>query len=77
MNDRRSKTSRANLGKHVPERLDPNGASVVLSVRIPASLATELDAEVARSNLLKSDIVRWCLEQALPESRKIPPYEPW
>jgi hypothetical protein len=75
--DRRSRTSRANLGAHVPDPLSAGGPSTVLTVRIPAELAAALDAEVARSNLLRSDIVRWCLEHALPESRKIPPYQPW
>jgi hypothetical protein len=40
-------------------------------------VAAELEAEVERSGLTRSDVVRWCLEHALPESRKIDPYEPW
>jgi hypothetical protein len=44
---------------------------------IPHELAEELRAEVERSGLDTSSIVRWCLERALPESRKVPPYEPW
>jgi hypothetical protein len=74
--DRRSITSRAKLGDHVPAPLG-GGESQVLTVRVPAELAAELEAEVARSGLTRSDIVRWCLEYALPESRKVPPYEPW
>lgn len=76
MTDRRSRTSRRNLGNHVPQPLG-SGASRVLTVRLPAELADELDLEVARSGLTRSMIVRWCLEHALPASRKVPPYEPW
>jgi hypothetical protein len=76
VSDRRSLTSRANLGDHVPAALGP-GASVVVTVRLPAELAAELDAEVARSGLTRTDILRWCIERGLPESRLIPAYEPW
>jgi len=76
MPDRRSQTSRANLGDHVPAPLG-EGESRVVTVRLPARIAAELDAEVARSGLSRSDIVRWCIEHALPESRQIEPYQPW
>jgi len=76
MPDRRSKTSRANLGDHIPAPLGP-GQSQVLTIRLPASLAAELDAEAKRSGLTRSDIARWCIQHALPESRKVPPYKPW
>lgn len=76
MSDRRSRTSRANLGDHIPAPLGP-GESRVITVRLPSTVAADLDAEVARSGLSRSDIVRWCIEHALPESRKIEPYQPW
>ena len=76
MSDRRARTSRANLGDHVNAALGP-GESRVVCARLPAQLADELDTEVERSGLDRSAIVRWCLERALPESRKVPPYEPW
>jgi hypothetical protein len=76
MTDRRRHTSRRNLGNHVPQPLG-TGPSRVLTVRLPTDLADALDIEVARSGLNRSMIVRWCLERALPESRKVPPYEPW
>jgi hypothetical protein len=77
MSDRRRHTSRKNLADHIPKRLDPSGRTAVVSVRIPSDLLAELDAEATRSGLGRSGIVRWCLEQSLPESRKVPPYEPW
>ena len=76
MKDRRSKTSRANLGDHVPQALSARG-TVIVSVRLPAEVAAQLDAECQRANLPRSVIIRWCLERALPESRTVPPYEPW
>jgi hypothetical protein len=75
--DRRSHTSRANLGDHVPPPRDPNAPTVVVGVRLSRDEVAELDAEVERSGLTRSDIVRWCLARALPESRLVPPYEPW
>lgn len=76
MSDRRRETSRANLGAHVPAALG-HGNSRVVAVRLPAWLADQLDEETNRTGLTRSDIVRWCLEHALPESRKLGPYEPW
>lgn len=75
--DRRSTTSRANLAGHIPERLDPSGRTAVVSVRLPSDVVAELDAEVKRSGLDRSTIIRWCLERSLPESKKVPPYQPW
>jgi hypothetical protein len=50
---------------------------VRLSILLPQELAQQLDAEVRRSGLDTSTIVRWCLEHSLSESQKVPPYQPW
>ena len=60
MTDRRAKTSRANLGHHVPEALGPDG-SVVVTVRLPARLVAEIDAEAKREDMTRSEYIRDCL----------------
>lgn len=74
MQDRRRFTSRKNLGDNVPAALGP-GRSRVVAARLPASLADELDAEAARAGVTRADIIRWCLERGLPESRRVAPYD--
>ena len=60
MTDRRSLTSRANLGKHIPEALDPDG-TIVVGVRLPARLVAEIDAEAKREDMTRSEYIRDCL----------------
>ncbi len=60
MTDRRSITSRANLGHHVPEALDPAGTTVV-GVRLPIPLAAKLDR--VRGNRTRSEYLRALLER--------------
>lgn len=55
--DRRSLTSRANLGEHVPERIDPAGETVVLSVRLSRRERDRLDREAdANGNTLSQHV---------------------
>ena len=53
--DRRSVTSRANLGEHIPEALDPRG-SVVVSVRLPVPVVEVMDR--ARGERTRSEYIR-------------------
>lgn len=70
MTDRRSKTSRANLGEHIPEALSPRG-TVVVPVRMPIELAERLDK--ARGERTRSEYVREALEASLSRSMRCAP----
>ncbi len=63
--DRRSVTSRANLGDHVPKALHPEGVTVV-AVRVPNPIVAELDKR--RGNASRSDYIRRLLADALTAS---------
>lgn len=60
--DRRSVTSRANLGRHVPKAIDPDG-TVVLSTRIGKGLAARIDE--ARGRESRSEWLRAYLERTV------------
>lgn len=62
MKDRRSKTSRENLGEHIPEALSRRG-SVTIAVRVPVELAEALDK--ARGEASRSEYLREALGAAL------------
>ena len=62
--DRRSVTSRANLGDFVPEALDPDGARV-LSVRVPVWLARSVDVAAGVAGVPRSAWLRRVLEDAV------------
>ena len=64
MTDRRAKTSRANLGEHIPEALGPDG-SVVVTVRIPRALLHKIDNCFAPGALTRSEAMRELLWQGL------------
>ena len=64
--DRRSVTSRKNLGRHVPEVLDPDGVRV-LSVRVPVALARSVDAAADGLGVPRSAWLRRVLERAVQE----------
>lgn len=63
MTDRRSKTSRRNLGAHIPEALSPAGSSSI-GIRLTNDLLSRLDA--ARGDMSRSEYVRQLLEEHLP-----------
>lgn len=55
--DRRSITSRANLGDHIPERIDAADETVVLSVRLSRRERDRLDREAdANGNTLSQHV---------------------
>lgn len=60
MPDRRAKTSRANLGEHIPEALGPEGTAVI-AVRVPLELLREIDAFCTEWGWSRSDYVRAAL----------------
>jgi len=62
MTDRRSITSRANLGDHIPQALDPNGTTTI-ATRIPTHTLKRLDQ--ARGNRTRSEWLRATIEAAL------------
>jgi len=62
MTDRRSETSRANLGKHNPEALSPTG-TISIGTRYPAELVARIDA--ARGDQSRSDFIRNAVEKAV------------
>jgi hypothetical protein len=64
MTDRRSETSRANLGDHIPEALDPQG-TIVVGVRLPRSIVHEIEALAKAHELTRSQAIRDLLEGAL------------
>ena len=57
MTDRRSETSRANLGHHVPEALDPNG-TVIVGVRLTHEAVDIIDKWAADMEMTRSDALR-------------------
>lgn len=59
MTDRRSETSRANLGEHIPEAVAPEGSEVV-SVRLPKSVLADLDQLMLkyRPGITRSEYLR-------------------
>lgn len=61
MSDRRAKTSRANLGEHIPEALDSAGTTVV-AVRLPVPVAEAMDR--ARGDRTRSEYIRALVEKA-------------
>ena len=67
MTDRRSKTSRANLGEHIPEALDPEGALTV-SVRLPRRTVADLDAIAASWGVTRSEVIRSYVDFALRQA---------
>lgn len=64
MSDRRRETSRANLGDHIPEALDPNG-TIVVGVRLPRNMAAALDRIAERDGVSRSQVARDCIEYSL------------
>lgn len=66
MTDRRSKTSRANLGDHIPQALDPKG-TVIATVRLTTDLAAALDR--ARGPTSRSQYIRELLQERLTPPR--------
>ena len=56
--DRRSLTSRANLGDHLNQRVDPDDDTVVLSVRLSRRERQRLDDEAAANGNTLSQHVR-------------------
>ena len=69
MTDRRAKTSRANLGDHIPEALG-SGPSTVVAVRLPPNLLAELDKY--RGTHTRSDFVRQSVEATVGFMRDRP-----
>ena len=63
MPDKRSETSRKNLGKHIKEPLGPTG-STVISLRIPNELLPQIDTQ--RGTQTRSNYLRQLLQQHLP-----------
>jgi hypothetical protein len=61
--DRRSVTSRANLGKYIPEALDRE--VVVLSARVPARVAAGVDREARAAGLSRSGWLRALVERVV------------
>ena len=61
MTDRRTQTSRANLGDHIPEALDPTG-TVVVAVRLPRATLEAIDR--ARGNRTRSEYLRVIIDTA-------------
>jgi len=61
--DRRSITSRRNLGDFVPDPIDPKG-SVKVSARVPQALAKRI--EKARGTTTASEYLRALLDQHVP-----------
>lgn len=57
MTDRRSETSRQNLGEHIPEALSPEG-SAIIAVRLPKPLADSLRTQAAERGVSLSELVR-------------------
>ena len=70
MSDRRSQTSRANLEAHIPERIDPDDETVILTVRMPRRLHHELVRHAEHFGISRSqaarDFLTWALDQASP-----------
>lgn len=64
MSDKRSKTSRANLGNHVPEPLSPAG-TIAVGVRLPSDLLERVDATAASQGLTRSEWLRQAIEAKL------------
>ena len=65
MTDRRSETSRANLGDHIPQALDPNGTTVV-ATRLPQHAANLLAEKAAAQGITRSELIRRIIEDQLP-----------
>jgi hypothetical protein len=61
MKDARSKTSRANLGKHVPTALDPTSDSRTVALRISPALYAELANEAEGHGKTMSAYLRYLL----------------
>lgn len=57
MTDRRSQTSRANLGKHIPEALAPEGTEVI-AIRLPKRDALRLRAAAKHQGITLSEYIR-------------------
>ena len=68
--DRRSETSRANLGDHVPARIDPTAPTVAISTRLPQWAYDDIVAHAEAFGLTKSealrDLVTWALTAVDP-----------
>lgn len=64
--DRRSETSRANLGEHIPEALG-DGPSTVIAVRVPPELLAWIDR--LRGDATRSEFLRGAAEQAIDFAR--------
>jgi len=60
--DRRSETSRANLGNHIPEALSQEG-STSIGIRLPNELIAKIDTE--RGNEPRSVFIRRLIADAL------------
>ena len=72
--DGRSRTSRANLGEHVPDRLDPLDETVVLTVRMPRRLLDEIVRHADCFGMSRSAAARDCIIHGL---RHMGDLEPW
>ena len=75
MSDRRSQTSRANLGEHVPERIDPGDETVVLTVRLPRRTLDELVRHAEHFGVSRSEAARDFIAYGLAHAS--PLGEPW
>jgi hypothetical protein len=62
--DRRRETSRANLGDHIPEALDPRGATVV-AIRLPTATVEAIDAIATSNGVTRSEVLRSLIDFGL------------
>lgn len=62
--DRRSETSRANLGDNIPQALDPEGA-IAVTVRLPRNIVKVIDEIAEANDATRSAVIRSFVEFAL------------
>jgi hypothetical protein len=62
--DRRALTSRANLGHHVPQALDPQGA-IVVAIRLPTTTVEAVDAIATANGVTRSEVLRSLIDFGL------------
>ena len=64
MTDRRSETSRANLGDHIPEALDPQGTTVV-ATRLTQHANTLLTEQATAIGITRGELIRRIIDAHL------------
>jgi len=57
VSDRRAITSRANLGDHIPQALDPNGTTVI-ATRVPRNTAQLLNEQAQAIGITTAALLR-------------------